>query len=48
MTEADEGSQSLLKTIIIPRKFHYLTSVLPKPNYEPMKIKVKGKPRSLS
>jgi hypothetical protein len=30
----DETNQELMKTIRLPKKLHYLTDRLPKPNYE--------------
>ena len=33
LIEADEGNSILLRTIKIPKKIHYLTDLLPKPNY---------------
>jgi hypothetical protein len=30
----------LLQTIKFPKKFHYLTAMLPKPNYNPLKVKL--------
>lgn len=37
----DEEPQTLLSTIKFPKNFHYLTSMLPKPNYSPRKITIK-------
>lgn len=35
--QTDEEPNTLLSTIKFPKNFHYLTSMLPKPNYTPRK-----------
>ena len=39
LLEPDEGRSILLKTIKVPKKFQYLTDLLPKPNYSMLKLK---------
>jgi len=36
----EDIQQPLMQTIKFPKKFHYLTAVLPKPNYNPLKVKM--------
>ena len=39
LIEPDEGGSVLLQTIKIPKNGHYLTDLLPKPNYTLLKTK---------
>lgn len=39
LIEPDEGVPILLQTIRIPKNFHYLTDLLPKPNYAMLKTR---------
>lgn len=39
LTEVDEGVPFLLNTIRIPKNLHYITDRLPKPNYQPLKLR---------
>ena len=39
LIEPVERNPELLKTIKIPKNLHYLTDVLPKPNYQPLKTR---------
>jgi len=45
--EVDEGINILLNTIRIPKNMHYLTDRLPKPNYQPLKLRKIDKQRFL-
>jgi NIMA (never in mitosis gene a)-related kinase 1/4/5 len=39
----DDLQAYLLQTIKFPKKLHYLTAMLPKPNYNPLKLKLVDK-----
>eukprot|EP00825_Cyclidium_porcatum_P029058 TRINITY_DN3113_c0_g1_i4.p1 TRINITY_DN3113_c0_g1~~TRINITY_DN3113_c0_g1_i4.p1 ORF type:complete len:631 (+),score=127.44 TRINITY_DN3113_c0_g1_i4:119-2011(+) len=39
LVEVDEQQSFLLNTIRIPKNLHYLTDRLPKPNYQPLKLR---------
>ena len=36
LIETVERNPELMKTILLPKNLHYLTDVLPKPNYKPL------------
>ena len=39
LTQVEERSPGLMKTIKFPKNLHFLTNQLPKPNYTPLKVK---------
>ncbi len=45
--EVEDMQNLLLNTIRIPKNIHYLTDSLPKPNYQPLKMKKVDKQRFL-
>ncbi len=47
LIETIERNPELMKTIVLPKNLHYLTDVLPKPNYKPLQTKTVDRERYL-